>query len=610
MLAHRTLTGSRVVRSVCALLVCVAPATPTEAFSLIRNGGGPADLENEPNRYYSFNPGVITWKMDSQFRDTYDDPVLLDQVRLAFREWEVNSSSATRRSSPRYRWNRYSAYQPVIDLKSVINHELGHALGFQHGDASWFNETDPNGNAWNRNYRVINGELTAAPPLGGEVMNEGNNAGFMPDNPSPKGIRGGEYWRTLSKDEIAGLDYAYGAPIDFQEVGPNDDAMITVEIFQGSGGSNLGVSGPDSWQDRDPGDPDQGRLTLTASIGITNNANLPVGVIPRTSNWHFTNSTGESLQRINVRTEGTSTREPLDVFSSGPNRFNTYQPSNAVLLHAFENRGHRFSDPSGGTIPNNGSLTFGLQLDVWDWTVDRVTAVSVDDEPIPLSVISLFGWSGGGFQPQDPPNPGFSFDDFGDFADEAGEVAEHDHHGAHCTCSHCSHGGHGDHGFSTVAGEYVPVAQGFRVVANDTPGVLTELAFASIDGLGLTPEDLTPETLAKLDAAGELVRLPVDPTTLAPHEELVVVLDGVLEDLPPNEREASRFLMANDRRFAEALADGEVLVYGRIEGEAGAVAAFSLLNEAPIVGRQVPEPASVVLVALIGLALPRRGARG
>ena len=81
-------------------------------------------------------------------------------------------------------------------------------------------------------------------------MNEGNEAGHLPGEKPPKGLRGGEYWRTLSKDELDMLDYVYGRHIDFQEVGENEEAMITLDVKNSFGaapgsGSSLAAAGPD-----------------------------------------------------------------------------------------------------------------------------------------------------------------------------------------------------------------------------------------------------------------------------------------------------------------------------------------------------------------------------
>jgi hypothetical protein len=541
-------------------------------FALISaTGDGPADIINQPDNFHSFDGSIITWKMDQAFRDTYSDPVLLDQVRLAFAEWQHASASSERRTIPRWGWTRNNGLQPVIDLKSVITHEIGHALGIQHADASYFNMTGPGNTQWFRNYRLDDdGDPFVAAPIGGEVLNEGNRPGFMPGQKAPAGIAGGEYWRTLSRDEVAALDYAYGRSLTFDEVGPNDDAMITVEVFQGSGGNNLGVAGPDSSSLRVPGDASQGRRINTSSIGISNNASSPLGVLPRASAWSYTNNTGEPLEGINIRADGTSTREPLDVFSSTGHRFQDYDMSSAFLLYALENRGHRFSNPLGGSVPVNFTVDFGLTLDVWDWTVASATAVTLDGEPIPITVLTMQGWAGGfaSDQPDPPPFPG-------------GEEL---------------------HGITTVAGGFQITAQGFRLVASDARATLTELAFASVADMAMDLEDLTPQKLAELETLNKLVRLSFDPVQLEPGEDLVVVMDGELGDLPPELVASGDFLLLGDRRWEPAIAAGEVLVYAKVQGAAGEVGSFSLLNMTPIVGQRIPEPSTLAL-AVVALAV-------
>ncbi len=537
---------------------------------------GPADIINQPDNYYSFDGSVITWKMDQAFRDTYSDPVLLEQVRLAFAEWQTASASLERRTIDRWGWTRNNGPQPVIDLKSVITHELGHALGIQHADASYFNMTGPGNTQWFRNYRLDDdGDPFVAAPVGGEVLNEGNQPGFMPGQKSPPGIAAGEYWRTLSRDEVAALDYAYGRSLTFDEVGVNDDAMITVGVFQGSGGTNLGVAGPESSSLRVPGDASQGRRINSSTIDISNNAALPMGVLPRASAWSYTNSTGEPLEGINVRANGTSTREPLDVSSSTGHRFQDYDMSNAFLLYALENRGHHFSNPLGGSVPVNFTVEFGLTLDVWDWTVANATAITVGGEPIPISVLTLQGWSGGfaNDQPDPPPFPG-------------GEELQ---------------------GMSTVADGFQITAQGFRLVASDTRATLTELAFASVADMDLDLDDLTPQKLAELETLNKLVRLSFDSVQLEPGQDLVVVMDGQADDLPPELRASGDFLLLSDRRWVAAMEAGELLVYAKVQGAAGEVGAFSLLNMTPIVGRVIPEPTTLALAAVaLFLGLSRR----
>lgn len=217
--------------------------------------------------------------------------------------------------------------------------------------------------------------------------------------------------------------------------------------------------------------------------------------------------------------------------------------------------------------------------------MSAVTGRSTDGVILPMSVVSLMGWNHGGFQAPDPPSEGIVGP-----GELAGLAGLHDH-------GHDDHGH--DDGLSTTPGQWRSLAEGFRLIASDAPGLLTEIGFASIADLGLTGDDLSPATLRRLDAAGELVRLPFDPIPLDGGEDLVVVTEGLVDDLPRDLLASGDYLLTPDRRFGAAMDRGEVLVYARTSGAAGSAWSFSLLNEAPIVGGQIPEPSAVAL-AVIG----------
>lgn len=395
-------------------------------------------------------------------------------------------------------------------------------------------------------------------------MNEGNASGFLPASKPDKGLRGGEYWRTLSKDELTMLDYCYGRHLDFQEVGADEEAMITVTIHNLFGGpsDNLGIGGPDTSTQRDPNDLLQGREMLTASVSANANPNKPMGIQPLSLAWEYTNQTGELVEAMSIRTEGTNNRNPLDTMSSGGHRFTDYAPSSAVGVFDFENIGHIFSDPAAGPIPNGSTVTVGLTQDVWDWYSTSANVRTTDDEIFPANLVGILPWGVGGY-------------------DFAGESNDPD-------------------GLSTSPGGFTLAAAGLRIVNSDQPTVLSELALANVEGRQLRLDDLTRETMQRLSGEGLLSAIPLPPITLAPGAEFYVILDGDIDDLPSQLVAQGNYLLVNDPRWHGTLQSDEYFAYARAIGSGNDVAAFALLNEDPIVGHAIPEP-SVTWLTLIGV---------
>ena len=137
-------------------VACVIPFSPcfftSTAYGVAFSGTGGdalADLVSMPDKIYRFDPPedpltempVIHWKMTSQFRDRFPLAKQREQVRLAIAEWEEGMFSAVRRAAPTYGWTRWSGASDFYDLRSIITHEIGHALGANHPDAAWFNDS-------------------------------------------------------------------------------------------------------------------------------------------------------------------------------------------------------------------------------------------------------------------------------------------------------------------------------------------------------------------------------------------------------------------------------------------------------------------------------------
>lgn len=510
-------------------------AAPANAFSLIAGSGDPCtDVINAPDNFYSFDPGTITWKMDGEFLDSFPHPDQQRQVRLAFNEWNKASFSQIRRhpAAP-YRYTRFNGERNFADLRSVVTHEVGHTLGSQHPDACWFN------NDYNDNYRKEGQDWIAAPPSGGEIMNEGNGPGLPSQKPA-KGLRGGEYWRIVSKDELSMLDYAYGDTLEFQEVF-GDDADITLGMHNvgGSPGDNLGVGGPDSSVPRDEDNPLGGRLITAASATLNANPKVPIDFSARMSSWEFTNKTGKPIVEMALGISGTDNRKPIAVTSSGPHRFTQLMPVVTSTPFKPERLGRFLAEPQGGSVPDGSTVQFGLQEDVWDWNLvhSRVKASDGSLHPAGLVAILDFGFAAPGPEDKSPPS---------------GDVKELE---------------------GLDLAESPSAVSGFKIRNANFPTIINQVVVALPDkDLGLS--ELNRQTMQRLESAGRTTKLDVEPLRLKPAGEFYFILDGDAKYLPEDVRRRGNYKVLRELDFA----DRKLLVFASA-GREHSVRAYSVLGD-------------------------------
>lgn len=549
------------------------------------------DLENTPNKFYRFDPDldifdvpVIRWKMTDQFRAQFSLAKEREQVRLAIAEWEEGMFSAIRRAAPTYGWTRWSGASDFYDLRSILTHEIGHALGSQHPDAAWFNDSDGNPDngitPYNLNFVRVGGGWDPAPPIGGEIMNEGNDASSLPGSKPPKGLPAGAYWRTLSQDELDFLDHAYPTAIDFVEVGPNDDAELVIDLFAvGSGpGSTLGIGGPDTTEPFDANDADQGRRILTASAKVREESSLPIGFKALPRNWEITNDTGESINSVIITARGTNNPVPTSWSSSGAKKF-TFQgalaPPPVPDPRAFnlEDVAHLYTNAQNGPINNGQSVDVGLRKDVWDWTVVDSQAIQVDGDFVDIGLVSLMGFNIAG---PVTPNPDELPDD----------LTTPD-------------------GLWALHGTFDILAKGFKIVNQEAVDVtISELAF------GLAPE-LDPnrtellnfDTLGRLATSGNMQFMPLNqPLSLAPGESYFLLLAGTPSALPEDAVQSGNWMPVSP---PEGFMEEQMFVFAASQSEGFRVNNFALLNTSVY----VPEPGPFSLLATCGLALSSLYAR-
>lgn len=535
--------------SVISVGICLGGASMASAFSYAgTEGDAVADLINTPNKIYTFDPPVITWKMTTRFLNHYPLAKQREQVRLAIAEWEEGMFSFVRRAAPTYAWLRFSGRSDFFDLRSVLTHEIGHALGSQHTDAAWFNDSG-DGTPYYGNYRPSNGGLVAAPPQGGEIMNEGNKAGFLPQSKPPKGLGPGEIWRTLSQDELDFLDHGYPVAIDFVEVGPNEEADLIIDLF-GVGappGQYLGNGAPDSTEVRDPADASQGERILRASALVRETASYPIGfkALPRA--WEIQNNTGEPINSVIITARGTNNPIPTS-WSSGGNKAFTFQgalaPPPVPDPRAFnlEDVAHLYTQASNGPINSGESVTIGLQKDVWDWTVVDSKAFQEDGDFVDMGLLSISDVKIEGVIPG---------------------VARH--------LSSSAEG--------LEAREDLPIiAHGFKV-GNAGPMEVSvpELAFAATpDQNPFRTELLNAARLDELESLNKLQKIVFEPPlTLGPDEEYYILLGGTSGALPAEVLQSGNW-MASSLPGQEEL--GPMFIYAKSHGGGFSVGNYVLVD--------------------------------
>lgn len=256
----------------------------------------------------------------------------------------------------------------LVDLRSVVIHELGHVLGLQHADAVAYNTNPDTGQPYNRNFQFTNdGVPFKTLTYGGELMNEGYS-----DTPGQKGQKGlatGEYHRVPSIDELDVFNYM-DLDIEFVEVGPDDPADIVIGVWNNPQSSALGAGCPSSYDLIDDDDVADGWSIVDGGFDV--NAGAPVGMNTEKRWYEFHNTTGESVFEIQLGVEGTSTSVPVSWSSTGGNRFTNLFRQTAGFDQEWGL--YSFDQPNGGSVIANNTVEFTLELDVHDWRVDYASA--------------------------------------------------------------------------------------------------------------------------------------------------------------------------------------------------------------------------------------------
>lgn len=502
--------------------------------------GGFADLVTNPNDYWSWDntgPGEVslTYKFDSSFTA---DPLIRQQVRLAFNQWDFASWFPDPPSSP-YSYNRNSGWQPFGDIRSIAVHEIGHVLGLHHP-----NQADAVG----RNYGLTgDGAATPQADQGTEVLRSS--------------IAPGEYNHILTRDELTGYEYVCGSrDFDFTEI-----SLGTPDILVKAGpagGSTTWAQGGPSGVYRSLSDPFQGIESTSGEVTFNTGSSQPMGLKTLGVNWDYQNTSGQPTAAFEVRTRGTNNTTPIFHYDGSPaQRFSTYfaVPKGANFK---DDVVHKWTNPSvggsPGPFPASAVVHVGLEQDVWDWTPVSAQVISPSNVRTNAPVLGFHEWSQTVTGVGAPSTSGSSSQQEG----------------------------------ITTFPQLKVVHQGLLIAnSQTTPAELVGFGVALVDDMDLQLSDLNRTMLNRLIKQQRFELLNVPRMTLDEGQELILVLSQE----PPDPDLGAIHLNRPD------LLGHELFVFGEARTDEAIVRTFGLLGRGPITGVLVPEPGVWVMLVAGGL---------
>ncbi|AUX42616.1 uncharacterized protein SOCE26_040490 [Sorangium cellulosum] len=391
--------GALVSGAAVAISTIALDTPPAHAFAGVSMSSGCADLDDTPERLVKHRPGQpITYFITNGYKLRYPDAFSQYLVEDVTQLWERYMSGAYQWSDDiTGRYSYYREYQDVYELKSVLLHEVGHALGMQHSDACYYNTNAATNQPWHSNYRAQGFNAVVTPTVGPELMNEGW-AYSSPGAKVPTGTLHG-YNRTPGVDDRAFALFVYPfMSMSFAKQNHSGTIRFDSTNSQPSGGQTRinAVTAIDS------DDLDEGWWIDRVNVWVGGS----IGLKQKRADWTITNDTGHDINQVTITTSGSSTKRAID--ESGPGEFisfglgDTSSPETQIASWSasFDDRW------------KDGSTDhFSLTLDVHDWKVDdaHMWASSNHAFPIPLPDITPFG-PGALTTPSSPPWAELPFD--------------------------------------------------------------------------------------------------------------------------------------------------------------------------------------------------------
>ncbi len=368
----------------CTIAMCMTfafltllPPRQAIAFAGIPDKGGCTDFINNEQDFGRHRQTDITYRLSNNFKARYPDDFSQYLVRDVVELWEDYIGGVTpwnQDITNRFSYYRRDPSEVVYELKSVLSHEFGHAIGMQHSDACYYNNNPSTNLPYNLNFRTSGGVFTVEPTVGPEIMNE------VPTNASPGVKASGAidgYFRTPGLDALEFIGAAYPfQSINFKETNSTSQVIRFDSTDIGSLGGQTTILNKDKTA-LDPDDPQQGAYFDKVNIWIGNN----IDIKSRYESWFVENFTGFDITQITLRVDGTSTVRAIS--ESAPPFFTSFgasrQSSPEQIIFAW-------TTPPSGPWPPTASGWLSMRLDVHDWTVSEALIWHYSNQAFPMAL--------------------------------------------------------------------------------------------------------------------------------------------------------------------------------------------------------------------------------
>lgn|GEM_PF-4519644 len=554
-----------------------------------------SSIDSFPNDRVWWPNDAISYRAAASFRSAFPGSRFDRQVALAFATWDAAATTPGGAGDCYYDDPGAAPLAEFYDFRSLLLHEIGHALGMAHPDSAALDA--------NRNFVLDTSGVPVVAPLVADITDNWVMSSF--DTTKDMST----YNQTLAWDDLAAFRYAYpGRDLNFARAPnlPGADIQLRAADFQvvhdldGDGTNDVTANHlaytiilstvPVDFIDNplDPNDgPRLGRSIKAAGIWFNTRppAMLRIGMRTRMVTWDITQVSpgAPPIRAVEIQTRFANNPKvlahvdnpSLPVLDPQPFKvFTTVFDDPAIknsLLHVW-------MDPARGSIAGNEMVNVGLTQDVFHWVTLRLRI-----------------W-----------HDAFSLAET-DFVDytvvDVNESAPVFTAAARSDMDSRVNGASPARGASTTAAEPLSGIRLAHPVAATAPITLTALSIGDATRGGAN--DVSAITLTHLTAVGiaeNFAMVRITPAALgvgqvlAPEEEFHVFVSGDRSQLPDT---MTNYIFLSDVLGPEIVAtfkDRPLVVAAQVASKGALITTYTVVGTPPIIGADAVDGPNLVFL--------------